>query len=86
MCRCRLRQLSTDLIFRAKSGVPKEAKVNKNCVVTVGVSCGNNGRSCTTEVLAGNESAFYYFVLTAALDLTDGFLVINDPSGAVYFS
>lgn len=57
--------------------VPKEAKVNKNSAVTVGVRCGDNGCSCTTEVLTGNESAFF----TAALDLTVGFLVINDQSG-----
>lgn len=64
--------LSSDRSLEYK--VPKEAKVNKNSMVTVGVSC-------TTEVLTGNETAFYYYFFTAALDLTVGFLVINDQSG-----
>lgn len=53
-------------------------------MVIVGGSCGNSGRSCTTVVFVENESSFYYFFhpfFTAALDLTVGFLVINEQSG-----
>lgn len=60
--------------------VPKEAKANKNSVVTVGVRTSVPQRFSLEMNL---HLIIFSFLFTPALDLTVGFLVINDQSGAL---